>query len=95
MENDVALVRKSKNANSIGTRRSLVRVTTIQAAKGREWPYVLMPFLAQDEFVRGRDATNEVRHLYVGLTRVMKELVLFEPDDAAAADRLVYLERLR
>lgn len=95
MENDVALVRRSKNANSIGTRRSLVRVTTIQAAKGREWPYVLMPFLAQDEFVRSRDATNEVRHLYVGLTRVMKELVLFEPDDAAAADRLVYLDRLR
>jgi DNA helicase-2/ATP-dependent DNA helicase PcrA len=91
MENDVALVRKSKNANSIGTRRSLVRVTTIQAAKGREWPYVLMPFLEQDEFIRSRDATNEVRHLYVGLTRVMKELVLFEPDEACAARRLAYL----
>jgi DNA helicase-2/ATP-dependent DNA helicase PcrA len=92
MENDVALVRKSKNANSIGTRRSLVRVTTIQAAKGREWPYVLVPFLEQDEFVRTRDATNEVRHLYVGLTRVMKELVLFEPDDASAGRRLAYLK---
>jgi DNA helicase-2/ATP-dependent DNA helicase PcrA len=91
MENDVALVRKSKNANSIGTRRSLVRVTTIQAAKGREWPYVLVPFLEQDEFVRTRDATNEVRHLYVGLTRVMKELVLFEPDEAWAGRRLAYL----
>lgn len=91
MENDVALVRRSKNANSIGTRRSLVRVTTIQAAKGREWPYVLMPFLAQDEFVRTRDATNEVRHLYVGLTRVMKELVLFEPDEGSAERRLSYL----
>lgn len=95
MENDVALVRKSKNANSIGTRRSLVRVTTIQAAKGREWPYVLVPFLEQNEFVRTRDATNEVRHLYVGLTRVMKELVLFEPDDGSAAQRLAYLERLK
>jgi DNA helicase-2/ATP-dependent DNA helicase PcrA len=92
MENDVALVRKSKNANSIGTRRSLVRVTTIQAAKGREWPYVLVPFLEQDEFVRTRDATNEVRHLYVGLTRVMKELVLFEPDEAWAGRRLAYLK---
>jgi DNA helicase-2/ATP-dependent DNA helicase PcrA len=92
MENDVALVRKSKNANSIGTRRSLVRVTTIQAAKGREWPYVLMPFLAQDEFVRTRDATNEVRHLYVGLTRVMKELVLFEPDEGSGGVRLAYLK---
>jgi len=91
MENDVALVRKSKNANSIGTRRSLVRVTTIQAAKGREWPYVLMPFLAQDEFMRSRDATNEVRHLYVGLTRVMKELVLFEPDEGSGGKRLAYL----
>jgi DNA helicase-2/ATP-dependent DNA helicase PcrA len=93
MENDVALVRRSKNANSIGTRRSLVRVTTIQAAKGREWPYVLMPFLAQDEFMRSRDATNEVRHLYVGLTRVMKELVLFEPDEGSAVKRLAYLQR--
>jgi DNA helicase-2/ATP-dependent DNA helicase PcrA len=92
MENDVALVRKSKNANSIGTRRSLVRVTTIQAAKGREWPYVLVPFLEQDEFVRTRDATNEVRHLYVGLTRVMKELVLFEPDEGSAGTRLAYLK---
>jgi DNA helicase-2/ATP-dependent DNA helicase PcrA len=91
MENDVAMVRKSKNANSIGTRRSLVRVTTIQAAKGREWPYVLVPFLEQDEFIRSRDATNEVRHLYVGLTRVMKELVLFEPDEAWAEKRLAYL----
>jgi DNA helicase-2/ATP-dependent DNA helicase PcrA len=95
MENDVALVRKSKNANSIGTRRSLVRVTTIQAAKGREWPYVLVPFLEQDEFVRTRDATNEVRHLYVGLTRVMKELVLFEPDEEWSGRRLAYLERLK
>jgi DNA helicase-2/ATP-dependent DNA helicase PcrA len=94
MENDVAMERKSKNANSIGTRRSLVRVTTIQAAKGREWPYVLMPFLAQDEFVRGNDATNEVRHLYVGLTRVMKELVLFEPDEESAGQRLAYLTKL-
>ena len=93
MENDVALVRKSKNANSIGTRRSLVRVTTIQAAKGREWPYVLVPFLEQEEFVRTRDATNEVRHLYVGLTRAMKELVLFEPGEAAAGKRLAYLNR--
>jgi len=91
MENDVALVRKSKSANSIGTRRSLVRVTTIQAAKGREWPYVLVPFLEQDEFIRGRDAGNEVRHLYVGLTRVMKELVLFEPDEGSAGKRLAYL----
>jgi DNA helicase-2/ATP-dependent DNA helicase PcrA len=93
MENDVALVRKSKNANSIGTRRSLVRVTTIQAAKGREWPYVLMPFLEQDEFIRSRDATNELRHLYVGLTRVMKELVLLEPEEESAGQRLVYLNR--
>jgi DNA helicase-2/ATP-dependent DNA helicase PcrA len=91
MENDVAMVRRSKNANSIGTRRSLVRVTTIQAAKGREWPYVLVPFLEQDEFVRTRDATNEVRHLYVGLTRVMKELVLFEPDEEWSGQRLAYL----
>jgi DNA helicase-2/ATP-dependent DNA helicase PcrA len=95
MENDVALVRKSKNANSIGTRRSLVRVTTIQAAKGREWPYVLVPFLEQDEFIRTRDATNEVRHLYVGLTRVMKELVLFEPDEESGGRRLAYLESLK
>jgi DNA helicase-2/ATP-dependent DNA helicase PcrA len=95
MENDVALVRKSKNANSIGTRRSLVRVTTIQAAKGREWPYVLMPFLEQDEFIRTNDATDEVRHLYVGLTRVMRHLVLFEPDDESADQRLAYLTQLR
>jgi DNA helicase-2/ATP-dependent DNA helicase PcrA len=95
MENDVALVRKSKNSNSIGTRRSLVRVTTIQAAKGREWPYVLMPFLEQDEFMRGGDATSEVRHLYVGLTRVMRNLVLFEPDEASAAQRLAYLTQLK
>jgi DNA helicase-2/ATP-dependent DNA helicase PcrA len=95
MENDVALVRKSKNANSIGTRRSLVRVTTIQAAKGREWPYVLVPFLEQQAFVRSGDATNEKRHLYVGLTRVMKELVLFEPDEEWAGQRLAYLEHLR
>jgi DNA helicase-2/ATP-dependent DNA helicase PcrA len=95
MENDVALVRKSKNANSIGTRRSLVRVTTIQAAKGREWPYVLMPFLEQDEFVRTNDATDEVRHLYVGLTRVMRQLVLFEPDEGSVGRRLAYLERLK
>jgi DNA helicase-2/ATP-dependent DNA helicase PcrA len=54
-----------------------------------------MPFLEQDEFIRSRDATNEVRHLYVGLTRVMKELVLFEPDDESSGQRLAYLERLK
>jgi len=95
LENKVSLVRKSNSPNTIGTRRSLVRVTTIQAAKGREWPYVLMPFLEQREFVRTPDSTNEVRHLYVGLTRVMRILVLFEPNEESADERLRYLARLR
>jgi DNA helicase-2/ATP-dependent DNA helicase PcrA len=82
MENRVSLVRQSRSSNTMGTRHSLVRVTTIQAAKGSEWPYVLMPFLEEEEFLRTRDSTNELRHLYVGATRVMRELVLFEPDEA-------------
>jgi len=90
MENDVALERKSTHANTLSTYRSLVRVTTIQAAKGDEWPCVLMPFLEQGEFLRSSDGRNEMRHLYVGLTRVMRELVLFEPDEAHAARRLAY-----
>jgi DNA helicase-2/ATP-dependent DNA helicase PcrA len=95
MESNVALLRKPRNAKTIGTRRSMVRVTTIQAAKGREWPYVLMPFLEEEEFIRTSNPTNEVRHLYVGLTRVMRELVLFEPDERSGRRRLSYLKRLR
>lgn len=95
MENNVSLVRRSRASNTIGTRRSLVRVTTIQAAKGREWPHVLMPSLEQSEFIRTRNSSNEVRHLYVGLTRVMRTLVLFEPDEESAGQRLPYLSRSR
>jgi DNA helicase-2/ATP-dependent DNA helicase PcrA len=53
-----------------------------------------VPFLEQQAFVRSGDATNEKRHLYVGLTRVMKELVLFEPDEEWAGQRLAYLMKL-
>jgi DNA helicase-2/ATP-dependent DNA helicase PcrA len=90
MENDVSLQRTSNRVNTLSTFRSLVRVTTIQAAKGEEWPCVLMPFLEQREFLRTSDGRNEMRHLYVGLTRVMRKLVLFEPDDAHIGQRLAY-----
>jgi DNA helicase-2/ATP-dependent DNA helicase PcrA len=91
MQNAVSVNRKSDKANTGATLQRLVRVSTIHAAKGREWKYVLMPYMEQGEFARSADAGHELRCLYVGLTRVMGELILFEPDEANAGKRIARL----
>lgn len=91
MQNSVAVYKKSEHAGKIGRMQSLVRVATIQAAKGREWKYVLMPYMAKSEFMRSSDTQLELRSLYVGMTRTMRELTLFEPDEVSAGLRIAHL----
>ena len=91
MQNNVALVRKSEIAGKLSRQQRLVRVTTIQAAKGREWKYVLMPYMEQSEFMRSNDLQLNLRILYVGITRTILELVLFEPNDESIHQRITHL----
>ncbi|EJL84365.1 DNA/RNA helicase, superfamily I [Herbaspirillum sp. CF444] len=84
----------SKSRSAIQSRRQLT-LTTIQAAKGRQWPHVLVPYLQQHEFPRLRDIAEEVRHFYVAMTRAVSSLSLFEPDEEHAGQRSVLMDRVR
>ena len=66
-------------------------LTTVQAAKGREWPQVLLPYMEQGQFPRQVDNAEEMaeerRYLYVAISRAITGLSLFEPNQAQAALR--------
>lgn len=69
----------------------LLTLTTVQAAKGREWPVVLLPYLEKGQFPRTvvtpEEKAEESRYLYVAVSRVVSQLHLFEPDDEHASLR--------
>lgn len=84
----------SKARSAIQTQRQLT-LTTIQAAKGRQWPHVLIPYLQRDEFPRLADMAEEVRHFYVAMTRAVTSLSLFEPDEEHAGWRSSLMDKVR
>lgn len=73
----------SKQMNYLRDRAQLV-LTTVQASKGQEWPYVLMPYVESKQLVRSSDLGLEKRHFYVAITRAVDELTVFIPDDEHA-----------
>lgn len=85
-------VGKAKSA--LQSQRQLT-LTTIQAAKGRQWPHVLIPYLQRNEFPRLSDMAEEVRHFYVAMTRAVSSLSLFEPDEEHAQLRSTLMDRVR
>lgn len=84
----------SKNWTYLRTRSQLT-LTTIQAAKGQEWPYVLLPYLERGQFPRLPDMEEEKRYFYVAMTRAIHGLTFFEPDEEHAAARSELVNRLR
>ena len=78
--------RTRSEVNYLRERRQLV-LTTVQAAKGREWLQVLLPCLEQGQFPRGADLAEERRYFYVAASRAIAGLTLFEPDEQNAARR--------
>jgi len=78
--------RTRAEVNYLRERRQLV-LTTVQAAKGREWAQVLLPCLEQGQFPRGGDMAEERRYFYVAASRAITGLTLFEPDEQHAARR--------
>ncbi|UTY57741.1 3'-5' exonuclease [Massilia sp. erpn] len=83
------LHKRQKRVGSQGFsgRRKQLTLTTVAAAKGREWPCVMVPLIEQGQFPRGRDTEEEKRYFYVAITRAMQALLLFEPDERNAAAR--------
>lgn len=61
--------------------RAQLDLTTIQFAKGKEWPHVFIPYLERDQFPRTGNMADERRLLYVAITRAMTSVTLFEPSD--------------
>ncbi|UJJ60449.1 ATP-dependent helicase [Rhodanobacter denitrificans] len=62
-----------------------VMLTTLHRSKGLEWPLVMMVGLTRGVFpssVPDKDADEERRLCFVGITRAMERLVLYHPDDA-------------
>jgi DNA helicase-2/ATP-dependent DNA helicase PcrA len=80
--------RTRAEVNYLRERRQLV-LTTVQAAKGREWPQVLLPCLEQGQFPRGGDIAEERRYFYVAASRAIAGLTLFEPEDPARRSALL------
>ncbi|MEB0135949.1 ATP-dependent helicase [Actimicrobium sp. CCC2.4] len=68
----------SKKLNYLKGRAQL-DLTTVQYAKGKEWPQVLIPYLERGQFPRTANLGEERRLLYVAMTRAMTALTLFEP----------------
>jgi DNA helicase-2/ATP-dependent DNA helicase PcrA len=68
----------SKKLNYLRGRAQL-DLTTVQYAKGKEWPQVLIPYLERGQFPRTASLGEERRLLYVAMTRAMTTLTLFEP----------------
>ncbi len=68
----------SKKLNYLKGRAQL-DLTTVQYAKGKEWPQVLIPYLERGQFPRTASLGEERRLLYVAMTRAMTALTLFEP----------------
>lgn len=60
-----------------------LRLTTLHRSKGLEWPLVVVVGLARGIFPDGNVETLEEdrRLAYVGITRAIKQLVLFHPED--------------
>lgn len=71
--------------------RAQLDLTTVQYAKGKEWPSVFIPFLERGQFPRTSNLSEERRLLYVAMTRAMTSLSLFEPSDQHAERRSVLL----
>lgn len=57
-----------------------VSVGTVHWSKGGQWPEVIIPFLDQHKFPRHKETQEELRVLYVAITRVMDQLHLMHGD---------------
>jgi len=70
-----------------GDERELVTLSTLHAAKGLEWPHVilagvvegLLPFKGEDEDMTAARLEEERRLMYVGITRARRTLALSVP----------------
>jgi len=69
-----------KRAGTLKQRQYAVTLTTARAAKGKEWRYVHIPFVADGEFPQAQAEPGEERRLfYVAITRTSDQLFLYTP----------------
>jgi DNA helicase-2/ATP-dependent DNA helicase PcrA len=80
---DELFARQQKMAAFTRYQRSGPQITiaTIRSAKGQEWKHVVLPYLQDKEFPRGRDMAEESRFLYVAMTRAQESLAIAEPSE--------------
>lgn len=79
---------KKLSSRTAGQRkRHQLILTTVKAAKGQEWPHVIIPYLQAGEFPRTSNLTEEQRFLYVAMTRAQASLTIAEPSDEFRSSR--------
>lgn len=83
----------SKKQNYLKSRAQL-DLTTVQFAKGKEWPHVLIPYLERNEFPRTTNIAEERRLLYVAATRAIESLTIFEPDESQSDRTSVLIKEM-
>jgi DNA helicase-2/ATP-dependent DNA helicase PcrA len=67
-----------------------VLMTTIDSAKGNEYPHVIMPFLENDDFpLRNADVEEERNRFYVAITRMRDALSLVVPAETERVSTFV------
>lgn len=74
------LHQSQRRSGALKKNRHPLVLTTARAAKGREWPFVHMPFVVDGEFPQAQaDPAEERRLFYVAMTRTSEKLFLYTP----------------
>ncbi len=81
-----------KGVDKDGNRGEGILITSVHRSKGLEWPFVIMPGLAQGKFPyiprtsdQAWNIEDERRLFYVGMTRAQEKLVMICPNDRKLA----------
>ena len=78
---------EGKDKGSLFVVKDCVKLVTMHASKGLEFPMVIIPYLGQMP-KGGEDESREARLLYVAMTRATERLLLIHHEDSVFSKRI-------